>query len=493
MGAVLFYCGAASFAFGIFIQSFAPVGLPTASALMVIAVALSAVWRRGSTAAASRYVLAASCCLACLALGLVRMEVASWSATHPFFEARVGTEITIEGVVGREPDVREDTTHLYVDTGDETILAITDRYTAYAYGDVVSVTGTLEKPESFVTDLGRTFNYPGYLLARDVAYEIIYGDITRLDEGRGNPIIAALLAGKHAFMRSLEAVVPEPAAGLGEGLLLGEKRALGEELEAVFRTTGIIHVVVLSGYNVMLVVAFVMYVFSYFFGLSARVVFGVLAILAFAILVGLSATVVRACIMAVLLLIARATGRTYAVLRALIAAGVCMLLLNPYLLAFDTGFQLSFLATMGLILVAPIIESWLGFVPDAQIGIREFLVATLATQFFVLPILLYQIGEFSAVSVLTNVLVLPMVPVAMLLAFAAGVLGFLGTTLALPIAYLAYLSLAYILLIATWFSTLPFASFAVPPFPFFVVPIAYAAIAYVVWRRVELQKKENVV
>jgi competence protein ComEC len=124
------------------------------------------------------------------------------------------------------------------------------------------------------------------------------------------------------------------------------------------------------------------------------------------------------------------------------------------------------------LLVAPHIESRLMHVPTA-IGIREFLTATLATQIFVMPILLYQIGQFSVVSVLVNVLVLPMVPVAMFLTFIAGMIVFVSHTLAMPVAFLAHLSLSYIITVATFFASLPFASFVVPAFPFIGVVAGY--------------------
>lgn len=482
MNAAVFYTAVGGFALGIFIRSFIVFGLPAITALLLVAVALAAVWRKNDPGAASP-VLLISIGLAACAFGLLRMEVATWSDTDPALEPNVGQEVTIDGTLVREPDRRETTTHLYVDDGNTVVLAITDRFGDYAYGDRVRVSGVLAKPESFTTDLGRTFNYPGYLRARGVTYQIRYGEIERIAVGEGNPIVAALVAGKHRFMRSLESVIPEPHAGLGEGLLLGEKRALGESLETAFRKTGIIHIVVLSGYNVLLVVTFVMSVFAYLFDIKFRTFFGILAIGAFAVLVGLSATVVRASLMAGLLLVARFTGRTYAVVRALSFAGAVMLVHNPHLLAFDTGFQLSFLATVGLILVAPMIETQLSFVPNPRmIGVREFLTATLATQFFVLPLLLYQIGEFSVVSVAVNVLVLPMVPVAMFLTFAAGMAGLLSASLALPFAYAAYWSLAYILAAAEWFAALPFAAYVVPAFPFWVVPLSYGVMAYVLWR-----------
>lgn len=411
---------------------------------------------------------------------MVRFEVASWSAIDPQFEAQVGEEVTLVGTIDSEPDVRDRTTHLYVDVGEERVLVITDPYGTYAYGDRVAVTGELLKPESFTTDLGRTFNYPGYLLARHVAYLIIYGEVAVVESGVGNPVYAWLLAGKHTFMRTIERLIPEPYVGLGEGLLLGAKRALGEERELVFRRTGIIHIVVLSGYNVMLVVTFVMYLLAYFFGIRVRALFGGIAIAVFALLVGLSATVVRASLMAVLLLVAQATGHTYAVMRALLLAGCAMLALNPYLLAFDTGFQLSFVATMGLILVAPQLEGRFAILPTT-LGVRGFVTATIATQLFVLPILLYQIGEFSLVAVVVNVLVLPMVAVAMLGTFVTGVLGMVAGTLALPAALATTVMLAYIIHLAEWFAALPFAAYDVPLFPFWVVPISYLAMGALFW------------
>ena len=317
-------------------------------------------------------------------------------------------------------------------------------------------------------------------MAKGVEYQISFAEVEVLDDDVGNPFIAKLLVFKAAFMNGLENVLPEPAVGLGEGLLLGVKHSLGDELESAFRETGIIHIVVLSGYNVMLVVAFVMFVLGYFLSIRLRVVAGILAIISFALLVGLSATVVRASIMASLLLIAQATGRMYLALRGLFGAGLIMVVFNPYLLLYDVGFQLSFLATLGLILLAPLLEKVFSFVSNFA-GLRLFLVATIATQIAVLPLLLYQIGQFSVVSVVVNVLVLPMVPIAMLLTFATGMLAMLSTKLALLLAYPTYWSLSYINNLALWFADLPFAAFTVPTFAFYIVPVSYLIIGLAIW------------
>ncbi len=394
---------------------------------------------------------------------------------------REGERVEVVGVVAKEPIIGQSSLQLHVMSERGPILVLTDRYLPVSYGDEVRVSGTVERPESFETDLGRVFNYPGYLAARGLTHSIAFAEVSVLGTDGGNPVIAQLLTTKQAMLAAVEQFLPEPQAGLAEGLLLGVKRALGEELETVFRRTGIIHIVVLSGYNIMLVVAFVLYILSFVLPWRLRLVFGLLAIIGFALMVGLSATVVRASIMAAIALAARSLGKTYSVVRALFVAGFAMLLINPYLLVFDPGFQLSFLATLGLIVVAPWLETSLKRVPPL-IGIREFLSATLATQLFVLPLLLYQIGEFSIVSVVVNVLVLPMVPVAMLATFVMVVLSLFSSSLAVVVSYLAYGALSYILTIPTFFAALPFAAVVIPAFPFYFVVVAYLLMAYMYWR-----------
>ena len=152
-----------------------------------------------------------------------------------------------------------------------------------------------------------------------------------------------------------------------------------------------------------------------------------------------------------------------------------------FLLVYDVGFQLSFLATLGLIVVSPQFENLMSSVPSRG-QLKEFFIATISTQVMILPLLLYQIGQFSVVAVLVNMLVLPMVPVAMMLTFITGVVALLSPHLAAVVGVLAFLSLKYIILLATSFAALPFASFIVPAFPFFVVPVLYTFIGLGLYR-----------
>lgn len=479
---IFFYSAVTAFAVGIFARSFAQFSLSEIALLVLLAIVIGlfSVKARATDSHQTTGLLIISVSILFFSLGALRMDYAILDSTNSTLENLLESEVLFEGIIWREPETRQNSTHLYIKTDFGLILAFAFPGEEWHYGDRVLVSGILNEPEPFETDLGRTFNYEGYLLARGVGYTIPRAEVELQSKDEAYDFIGVILDNKHAFMKNLELLMPEPQVGLSEGLLLGVKRALGDDLEETFRKTGIIHIVVLSGYNVMIVVTFVLYVLGRVFGRRLSVTFGIIGIVLFALLVGLSSTVVRACLMASLLLIMGLTGRVYIVLRGLMLAGFIMLIYNPYSLVFDVGFQLSFIATLGLIIVAPSLEERLRLVPS-PFGAREFLVATLATQLFVLPILLYQIGEFSVVAIIVNVLVLPMVPIAMLLTFVTGIVSFVSISLAAPIAFLTYLSLTYIIEVAEWFAMLPFAAFTVPAFPFWLVPIGYALIAMFFW------------
>ena len=495
MSNVLFYTIGMAFTSGIFFRSFFYMGASDSMFLFGVALVCGVVWRRKAFGFASPLFLT---CIALIAfsLGAVRLGV---EESHTSLLGEYENEkIVLEGSVVREPEFREKVVHLYIEPSvegvDEYVLVTADKFAfteeSIGYGDLVRVTGTVKKPEPFETDGGRMFNYGGYLRARNVMYTIPFADVVVTEEIPS--FTASLYDGKHGFMYVLEQAIPAPESGLGEGVLLGVKRSLGEDLEEVFRKTGIIHIVVLSGYNIMIVVEVMMYVLTALFFPRTRMFLGIGAVCIFSLLVGFSATVVRASLMAILLIIARCTGRVYAVLRALMLALVVMLLINPYLLVHDVGFQLSFLATLGLILFSPHIEKRLTFIPTF-VGIRSFATATLATQITVLPLLLYHTGMFSAVSLMVNVLVLPMVPVAMGLTFLTGTLGALTNALGSGIGFFAYLSLTYIIEVAKFFGSFSFSAFTIGVFPFWIVLVSYTGITlgYITLVRRDVEKKEE--
>lgn len=405
--------------------------------------------------------------------------------TIPFLEKTktldsfVSTEVLFEGKVVSEIDTRESSIRFVFLHEDARILVSADSFLDISFGDEISVRGTLQVPEKFETNTGRIFNYDTYLAKDDIFYRISFADISLIK--KGDPSFrGSLFAIKDFFLKNIQQVLPEPHAALGGGITVGAKQSLGEGLLLAFQITGLIHIVVLSGYNVTIIAEAIMRSLGF---LSKRVsiVLGIITISLFVVLVGAGATIVRAGIMAILALIARATGRTYALTRALIIAGVIMLLFNPRILVYDPSFQLSFIATLGLIHIAPHIERLVPFITN-KFGLREIVGATIGTQIAVFPLLLYLTGLFSISALPANLLVLPAIPLAMLFTLVAGLLGgvpLLGTILSFP----AYILLSYTLLIVEVVSEIPGAAIVLPPFPFWITLLVYVLIVWFFWRK----------
>jgi competence protein ComEC len=473
---IYFYTAVGAFFTGVFIASFISISIFLIYFLLLLSLLIALHWRFVPKQDSSMYSILIVLVLTLCAIGMARMYFDTLPYNHSVLADDVGREITIEGLVVDEPDRRERSMRVVINVGNDTLLLILDRYDEVAYGDFVRVTGLLRVPEPFEGDYGRVFHYDGYLRVRGIGYTMSYPQTFVVMSSRnGNKFLHLLFDFKNTFITAINRTIPDPAAGLGIGLLLGVKQALGDNLEDSFRRTGLIHIVVLSGFNVMIVITAVMFLLGSVLPLYPRIGIGLIAIIAFALLVGLSATVVRATIMASLVLIAQFVGRKYDVVRALFVAGAIMVVVQPHILAFDIGFQLSFMATLGLILVAPQFETLMGYVPS-QFGVREFLLATIATQIAVLPLLIFHIGEVSIIAIVANVLVLPWVALAMALTFLTGIIALAVPSLVLPLAMSAYTVLWVMIFIVEWCASIPYAAITLPPVPWYVVFIMYSVL-----------------
>lgn len=418
-------------------------------------------------------------------LGMLRTEDAFSKHTQGMVYTQ-GEQVTVTGVISTEPDVRDTYTVLYVDVTHTENVRTGFRvkvppHRSYAYGDEVLVNGEVHVPEAFTTETGRVFNYPGYLMKDGIQYELWDAQVAPTGVFVGNSVIKMLLSIKHAWLRSVSAILPEPAASLAGGVIVGAKRSLGEHWLEAFRDTGIIHIVVLSGYNLTLVANAVTHILRAL-PQTVRFIAGSVGIVSFAIMVGGGATVVRASMMAFLGMLAGVIHRRYVLLRALLIAGLFMVMWNPFVLLFDTGFQLSFVATAGLILIAPHLERTFHMITPTA-GLRSIVAATIATQCAVLPLLLYHIGTVSVVAPIVNILILPVVPFAMFVGFIGGMVGMVSTIVALPFAYSAYAVFTYMFTVVTLFSKLPFAAVSLPAIPWWTIMLVYViAVAWYVAR-----------
>lgn len=330
------------------------------------------------------------------------------------------------------------------------ILVTGGRYPKYEYGDRLKISGRLKAPENSGFDI-KTY------LAKDDIYSVMdFPKIELIESGGGNLIYKLLFAFKNKFENAIEQGLSEPSASLMKGILFGER--LPMDLKEVFVKTGVAHITALSGFNVSIIALFLFAAFDYFM-VSRTVSFylSVVFIILFTLMTGASASVVRAAIMGILLITARKIGRPYTAIYALIFAGVIMVFLNPKVLVFDLGFQLSFLSTLGLIYLYPILENKFSGLPDF-LSFKEYLGATLASQIFVLPLLIYNFGQLSLIAPLANILILPAVPLSMFFGFLGGFVGLISISAAKFIFFFIFIFLEYMIKITGFLASFSYSA-----------------------------------
>ncbi len=423
-------------------------------------------------------------------LGMFRFEIAARNTGDTLLNAQVGQTVSLVGVVVDEPDVREKNTKLTVEVNGAKILVTVDSYPVFYYGDEIKFSGRLMKPENFIasdaegnpSESGRMFDYISYLRKDGIFYLMNAGSIEKISEGNGSAVRRKLFTWKESVLSKINREIPEPESALMGGLILGTKQSLGQELRQDFIRTGTIHIVALSGYNVTIVAEAVMRALGTVMAKTVSIYFGIGGIILFAIMTGAGSTVVRASLMAILALIARALGRNFNIGRALLIAGFVMVASNPWILCYDVSFQLSFLATIGLIYLTPKVKPWFYFVTE-KFGLREVVSATVATNIFVLPFILYKMGILSIVALPANLLVLPLIPYTMLFGFLAAGTSFVSHIFALPFGIISYAMLHYELWVIKLFSELPFAAVTTGLFPVSFVILIYAFYGWWIWMR----------
>jgi competence protein ComEC len=263
-----------------------------------------------------------------------------------------------------------------------------------------------------------------------------------------------LIKVKDAYVLKTGQIVPEPEAGLIAGIIFGTKAELSTLVISFLTITSTVHIIALSGYNITIVADGMKFLTK---GWSRNLAFfgPVVGILAFVLATGLSASVVRAAIMGVALLLAARVGRQSDSLNAILVASVAMAIINPYILLYDVGFQLSFAAVAGIIFLQPLIQKYFIFL-GSYMG--PIMAGTIAAQLFSLPVIAYYFGRVSVVGVLANAMVLPIIPLIMFLGFGIITISFASLWLGKMLGLILWFLSLYILKVTEYLSKVKFAS-----------------------------------
>lgn len=363
-------------------------------------------------------------------------------------------------------------------------------YPVYNYGDILQIKCRLKTPNSF-----NDFNYEKYL-EKDRIYSVCYSpEITFKGSALSSikdKIWGAVFNFKKNIAFKTELLWPEAQSSFMAGILYGFRGGLPEELTLNFNRAGLTHIIAVSGYNIGIVSAFLLTFFIYL-GFYRRQAFYLVltGIFLFVIFTGASASVVRAGVMGVLILIAQYFGRPRKIFNLIIFTLAVMLWFSPMSLWYDVGFQLSFVSVLGVIYLTPYFErlffnklkSCRSFVFLELIKIFS---ATLGATIATLPLILCNFGRFSVFAPLSNILVLWIIPYLMLLGFLALFFSFIYFPFAWFLAFLANVGVNYVLFIINTIGGFKYSAFDLnlPPWGAVIIYIIFVLI----WQRKIVQR-----
>jgi len=438
--------------------------------------------------------------LASLALTVFFLGAARYHSTLPFVDAHYIAwyndreyELLVTGTLTDPPDERDTFTNLRVnvtgiDTGDGTlpvhglILARVSPGGDWHYGDVVRLRGHLKTPPE-----NEDFSYQDYLAHQDIRAYMPDAAATRLPFTGGNPLLRLIYAFKEQAIDRLYRLFPDPEASLLAGILFGDDNGMPAALQQAYKNTGTAHIIAISGFNIAIIASLFVTLFSRLLGPRRGAVAAVIGITVYTVLVGATASVVRAAIMGGLAIFARQVGRRQNGLNTLAATAGIMAVFNPHTL-WDVGFQLSFGATLGLVLYAQPLQDWFTALLARRLPIETarkistlvsvYMLFTLAAQLTTLPIMAYQFGRISLVSVIANPFVLPVQPAVMVLSGLAVLLSFIYLPLGQVAGWVAWPFAAYTNRAVEFFNRFPHGIIVLGDFSILFVVLFYLILLF---------------
>ena len=344
----------------------------------------------------------------------------------------------------------------------------------YEYGDELRLRGQLQTPPQ-----DEDFSYQDYLARQGILSYMPTSEATLLPGNDGNPISRAIYTFKDKALDNIYRLFPDPEASVLASMLLGINGGLSDPIQQAFRDTGTAYVIAVSGFKISILAGVFVTLFSRVFGVRRGTLLAVLGIAFYTFLVGANDAAVRAALMVTLALIAEQIGRRTQGLNTLAFVAALMALWNPLVL-WDAGFQISFFATLGLILyleplqrttenlLARYFPQW-----NAQEVIKYVLyyfLLTLAVQLTTLPIMAYQFKQIPLIALIANPSITPAQPAVMILGGSAILLSLILFPLGQLAAWFAWPLTAYTIRIVELFERVPHGTIPLGNFsPAFIV------------------------
>jgi competence protein ComEC len=466
--------------------------LALAVIILVIGLLLRSQAERMHLSSRSFLIIALSLVSFCLGGFRYQLNVPKIDAFHIAWYNDRDYEVLVTGILDQPPDYRDTYTNLYVkvdavDTGSGDLpvrgelLARVFPNETYEYGEHIRIRGKLVTPPE-----DEEFSYREYLARQGIHSYMSLTEVTRLPGNFGNPLKKAIYTFKDKALKNIYLIFPDPEASLLAGILLGVDTGLSQGLQQAFKDTGTAHIIAISGFNIAIIAGLFFTLFSRILGQVRGSIAAILGIALYTFLVGADAAVVRAAIMGGLSLTILQFGRRNDGLSALmLSAALMAAFMNPNI-PWDVGFQLSFFATLGLILYAEPFQEWAvkiitryttpGAAQKLAAPISEYFLFTLAAQLTTLPIMAYHFKRISLVSLIANPFILPVQPAVMILGGMAVLLSLIWLPLGAIAAFSAWPFIAYTIRLVELFARLPNGVIVLGNFSLWLVILFYIAL-----------------
>ncbi len=424
-------------------------------------------------------------CLLFLVLGILRFQITEFAIASDKVRQfnDKPDKIILTGRIIDESDTRDTSQKLKVkiDNTESVVLVTVGRYPEYYYLDTIKITGKLKSP--FITE---DFNYKNYLM-KDGIYSVMdYPKTELILRAKSYTAVEFLYQNILFFKERLKASIhlqfSLPHSSIIEGIILGGSANMPQDTKDKFRATGLTHLTAISGSNVVILSTILMtFLLALGFWRGQSFYVSSLFIWLYIIIAGFPASGIRAAIMATIFLLAQKLGRQNTSSRVIVLAGSLMLLQNPMLLRYDIGFQLSFLASMGIIYIKPLFDYFFAFLAKKEVRFFiDIISITLAAQIATLPIIAYYFENISLVAPITNLLIIPIINAVMIFGFLAAFFGLFSFTVGFIFSLPAYFLMLYFMKIVDIFAQ-PWAVKTIESVFWVWLPIYYALLAGLIW------------
>ncbi|MGB0387331.1 MAG: DNA internalization-related competence protein ComEC/Rec2 [Ardenticatenaceae bacterium] len=412
--------------------------------------------------------------------------------------------VTVRGTVARYPEAKGEITRYEITAHEIEIeekgvhervkgrfLVNLNPYPAYQYGDELVLSGELVTPPVL-----EDFDYRAFLAHKGIYSLLKRGRGFRVAEGRGSALLHVLFGIRRRAEWTVQRILPEPHASLMSGILLGIESGIPEDVMEAFNTTGTTHIIVISGSNFAILAGIFLFLGRKLFGEKLGTLFAIVVIALYALLVGGDPPVLRAAIMGVFSVFALLLRRQSLALNILALTVLIMTAAEPGQL-YDVGFQLSALATLGLVLLVDPITGLTDRLLARYVGLPEkertrllsllsdALLITLAAQFITTPLIVGTFGRFSVVSLLTNLLILPVQGGLLTSGGLATLAGLIWLPLGQALGAIPFAALEWTIVMVRWTATFPYASVTIGPFPTWYIWWLYALGGVWWWQRAQ--------